>query len=406
MIEQQHNAIGRWELSLAPGLPKHVRSAIENFGHVVITPGPLAGPLDRSALLAASMYTGLVLKHRKRFDLSVEMEGSNLLTWLGYSETRGPYPQFTGLTASGTPLWSDIVSTSSSAQMGFFRPIHDATNGIELGTVYGGTTFSGAQGVVTANVTRWQMSPEGPIQKYGVPSTPIEYRVSPAGVFDTGDPTISGFWRTTPEVILTRGSSLRDQSLLALKITELDVEYDATTYATEAGARAGELGAIAYSSTVSNTIKNFTGTSGARWAVIQQIDVDADAADRQAAADSLIDYQGESIAVTVSVESHPTLPTFLEPGDYVWIHDPDTGLEDNTYQVMFAGHRINPSKVRVYGTSWPVTIGRGVYFASNNWQTIIDLAPYMEWESGDTELTVGSPAKSKVLPTETLRRLL
>lgn len=406
MIEQQHNAIGHWELSLKPGVPNHIRSVVENFGHIVITPGVLRGSVDRSTLLANSMYTGLILKHRKKFDLSLELEGANLLTWLGYSETRGPYPSFVGITASSTPTWADIVSTSSSVQMGFFRPIHDATNGIELGTVYGTTTFSGAQGVVGQWPTRHQLSAEGEARQYGAPNTAIEYRVTPAGEFESGNPLTPGFWRRDPEVLLTRDAALVDPALRSLQITDLDVEYDGTTYATEAGAKAADNAAASYSARISDPIQNFTGTSGAKWAVIQNLNDDtADAADRQAAADDLIDYQGESTNLSVSVANHPTLPTFLEPGDYVWIHDPATGLADTANRVRFAGRQIAPVKVRVYGTRWPVMEGRGVYYATNDWQTIHDLGPHMEWEDGDVDIEAGSPVRSKIqlVDTETRR---
>lgn len=408
MIEQQHNAPGRWDLATKPGVPTSIRERIENYGHIVITPGVLRGALNRTTLLANSMYTGLVLKHRMRFDLSVRFEGAGLLAWLGYSETRGPYPVL-GVTTAATPTWADFVAVSTPASLGFmgmWHPTNDAVNGLELGAVFGTTTFSGARQVVAHRITRTQLGPDGDAQQAGVPSTSIEHRVTPAGVFESGDPTVPGFWRRDPQVVLTRGTSLTEPDMRSLQITDLDVEYDGTTYATEAGAKAGDSSAITYSARVPNAIKNFTGTSGAKWAVIQTLNDDtATAPIRQAAADQLIGFQGESTNIEVAVASHPTFAEFCEPGDFVWIHDPDTGLTDTGNQITFGGRRINPAKVRVYGARWPVMEGRGVYYASNDWSTIIDLAPHMQWEAGDIKLEVGSPLRSTTQITDTPRQI-
>jgi len=262
--------------------------------------------------------------------------------------------------------------------------------------------------VTQQNITRDQLSQDGIIRRYGTPDTAIEYRVTPAGVFESGNPGSAGFWRLTPEIIFTRSVSTDESSLRGLQIIDIEVEYDGTTYATEAGAKSSEISDIDYSARVSNPIKNFTGTSGAKWAVIQILNDDtAGPAQRQAAADELIDSQGESTTLTLSVDNHPTFPTICEPGDYVWIYDPDTGLANTGNQVLFAGKRLTPVKVRVYGTRWPVMEGRGVYYANNDWSTIVDLGPYMEWEDGPVDIEAGAPLRAGFqLNDAQFRRLL
>jgi hypothetical protein len=80
-------------------------------------------------------------------------------------------------------------------------------------------------------------------------------------------------------------------------------------------------------------------------------------------------------------------------GDYVWVYDPDAGLYDTSSEVTFRGQRINPIKLRVVETSWPITGQMTVAYRhqDGSW---INLSNYFAPESGSTTIGVGELSRS------------
>jgi hypothetical protein len=108
----------------------------------------------------------------------------------------------------------------------------------------------------------------------------------------------------------------------------------------------------------------------------------------------------KSIATRVSANP----PHRFRCGDWVWIFDPLKGLYDLTGSgFTFAGQMIWPVSVRVMEMTYPIVEGMGVYLDQTHQSgSVTDLTPYMEWESGDTTLSVGSlPRRLGYLPRPT-----
>jgi hypothetical protein len=75
------------------------------------------------------------------------------------------------------------------------------------------------------------------------------------------------------------------------------------------------------------------------------------------------------------------------------VYDPDAGLYDTSSEVTFRGQRINPIKLRVVETSWPITGQMTVAYRhqDGSW---INLSNYFAPESGSTTIGVGELSRS------------
>jgi hypothetical protein len=65
-------------------------------------------------------------------------------------------------------------------------------------------------------------------------------------------------------------------------------------------------------------------------------------------------------------------------GDTIYVWDPDRDLYDFANQVQYRGRLIFPLKARVYGKTWSVRRGMGVYFRDGVTGAITDLSDYIE----------------------------
>jgi hypothetical protein len=85
----------------------------------------------------------------------------------------------------------------------------------------------------------------------------------------------------------------------------------------------------------------------------------------------------------------------LIPGEPVWVHEPLLGLVDTGNEVRAGGQTLHPTEVDLYGVTWPVIEGMGVYvvFYDQDTSTLetLDLTPHVAYETGPTTLDVGAP---------------
>lgn len=94
-------------------------------------------------------------------------------------------------------------------------------------------------------------------------------------------------------------------------------------------------------------------------------------------------------AITVSVGGDP--PHGFICGDWVWVFDPERGLWSTSNDLQHGGRTIYPVAVRVMEMTWPVTEGLGVFLVNTHQGGgVTDLTNWVEWEDGDTTLTVGA----------------
>jgi hypothetical protein len=89
---------------------------------------------------------------------------------------------------------------------------------------------------------------------------------------------------------------------------------------------------------------------------------------------------------------------FLEPGDKVYVYEPDIGLY-RTVSIRWAGQDVGAVIRRVLGIDFPILPGMGVYAASNDWATIRDLSPFVEYESRPMRLELGESGRNRTMRT-------
>jgi hypothetical protein len=80
-------------------------------------------------------------------------------------------------------------------------------------------------------------------------------------------------------------------------------------------------------------------------------------------------------------------------GDYIWVFDPEMGLVDTANETIFRSQRINPFKLRLTETTWPITRKMSVFYRDGDGEWI-DLSPHISAETGDTTLVVGGYNRS------------
>jgi hypothetical protein len=97
-------------------------------------------------------------------------------------------------------------------------------------------------------------------------------------------------------------------------------------------------------------------------------------------------------ALTLTTDDYDIRGMF-QVGDWVWVWDPDAGLQDPGNEIQFRGERMNPIRLRMAGASWPVKDTMTVAYrsASGAW---IDLSPYIAHEGGETTVDVGDLLKA------------
>jgi hypothetical protein len=104
-------------------------------------------------------------------------------------------------------------------------------------------------------------------------------------------------------------------------------------------------------------------------------------------------------SIATRVASRPPFPFIC--GDYVWVWDPIRGLHDLAgTPFTYAGQLVWPVAVRVMEMTWPIVEGMSVWLDNTHQGgDVTDLTPFVEWEEGDTTLSVGSlPRRLGYLP--------
>jgi hypothetical protein len=99
-------------------------------------------------------------------------------------------------------------------------------------------------------------------------------------------------------------------------------------------------------------------------------------------------YKRQSLSVRVS--SRPPFPFIC--GDWVWVFDPLKGLHDTSQNgFTYAGQHVFPVATRVVEMTYPIVEGMSVWHDDTHQGGVLtDLTPYVEWETGDTTLSVGA----------------
>lgn len=380
MIREEFMRLGGFDVSLDPQVPQSIKRRIENYDQVVVTQGRLDGDLTRTTLTQSAIYRGVITGWSDR---KTSLKGAGMGWFLG--NERGLGPRIDWLFSAGRD-WSDWLSVI--------------------------TTDSGWAGMIVAAVvdepaTTW---PDASATDDGtLPLTTrdlvdelaallgCEYYITPDGYFRSGGENSDDlFTVTTPTVILVRDHEGRDVDLVGLRVIDLDQELDYS----QAGNGAYVLGSggTAGSSSVGSGRRlpyNVNGTSMNHWLVEEDDSLDTGNDCFAKAVGLSNQLSGRELYRAVVDDRWPG--RWMRPGDYLWVYDPELGIYDDTESTMYRGEFMQPARLRLYGMSWPIRDGMGVYRlakASTDSPEIEDLTDYVLVEEGDVELSVGAPLLS------------
>lgn len=349
---------GTFRISLKSGAPYSITSAIDVTDHVVILPTRMPTGQDDATLLAAALYTGVIVNRPSRTSL----EGCDPSWWLGTTTGRGVITTAITQTTATLSTW-----------LGAILPF----NGISSGTVTNTGTSS--------HTATYQYVTRREALDMICRIAGAEWRVQPDFTIDAALASTL-FRQTDPQIVITPKRAGPDGAVYGMESTMLLGGKDASNLAT-----AAVVVAPSGTATATTTTTYVTPSNGTPDLTMTVDGSGAQNANLSAVASAVLASAGAlKTSIDVSTRSY-FVPQRLVPGDSVWIYDPVAGLTDAANQIYFQGQAITPLKVRCFAVTWPVQSGMGVYVRrAGATPTYTDITDWVEWEGGDTQLEVGA----------------
>lgn len=373
-VSEVVQALGSWDLTLKADTPKDVLDSLTAFGHVAVVAGRVDPRQVGDGLLGAARYVG-VLKGEVTGGGAPKYSGFGMAMWLGLDE-RGDFPE------SAIDLNAASFTTAINALL---------PDAVTAGTIH-------AQPGTLTHRFQWE-TPKKSVTYVcetfgsgGLGVNAVEWRVNADATVDAGK--VSELYVTNPRCIITRKGGY-DHPLRGMTgkfSVARDVE-DFTSRLVLMGQGTGVTLVTAAVDNASNPYVDLLGNPVAMKRIVSESDTPPSTAAARAAV-MLAEFSGTNDALTMSTSDYDVTGldgadgTF-SVGDMVWAYDPESGLVDTANEVVFRGDRINPVRLRVTEATWPITKGNTVAYRAGD-GTWIDLTDYVEWETSDTRLVVGS----------------
>lgn len=370
--------LGSWSLQLSAATPKSVLKKLDFFGHVAINTGRVDPRTTGDALLRSSRYVGVY--RAKKDKTGRNLGGVGMSFWLGDHEDKG-----------------DILETAVSFTNSDFDDTIRALlpNGGVGGAVIEGTLSTSP----TPYTGSFQYRTRRSAIDYVCQTKGADWRVNGDGTLDAG--LESELFQVIPRAALIRRRAGRDMFLKGFGgtiETAQDVEdFTTRTLLLANGQEAATVTATADISPGLNPFKDLRGNSVKLTRIISESDTDTTNAQARAQL-QLNRFSGSRDSIACSTSDYDLKGTVVV-GDYMWVFDPDAGVQDTANEINFMGERIYPMKLRLVQMDWPVISGMSVAFRTGNGEWI-DLTDYVEWESGSSNLTVGGYSRSLVGPQD------
>jgi hypothetical protein len=373
-VTERVMALGSWSLRLSPDCPYDIRAGVVPFSSIIILPQWLpAGGLSDTQMMASARYHGVVRRPGPQFEIG----GTGLALYLGDEEGKGAV-WATAQTGVGFSLASWVSGIITTAVNGWVPPLF-------VGTV----TAPGSPATITTTAPRgWsrRATLDSICNLFGV-----EWRVNSNKTLDVAHPdTLYG---ATASTVIARNYEGRDVTGLTGLRGQLGVSVDYEDWAT----RVDVLGRSGWGSSggASATIRDADGQL-ITW--IRPVESPETILGNEAtlAASLLSLYSGVTRTVTLAADEYD-VEGLVQVGARVAVYDPELGLLDSSNPVHFGGQQIYPVSLRLYGATWPVRQGMGVYcrvHGASAPAVYTDLTPWIVWESGSATLEVGAPGRS------------
>ena len=224
--------------------------------------------------------------------------------------------------------------------------------------------------------------------------TSVSFRVNNRGSLDAGPE--SNLYVTDPKCILVRQGHLHGEDLRIKAIPgSIGMDQDMEDFSTRLVVLAGSDGLqfsvgeadIGTISPGTNTYKDIHGNPLKLTKMVSESQTTDDNADTRAEL-ALREVINPHRQISLDTADYDIFGSF-DIGDYVYCYDPDSGLVDTANEITVRGMRLNPIKLQVTETTWPVTDEYSVAFRAPD-GTWYDLTQYIDPDSkGSTKVTIG-----------------
>ncbi|RMH81578.1 MAG: hypothetical protein D6683_04100 [Actinomyces sp.] len=362
-----HRGLGAFEVTVNGPVD------VDPYDHVVIFDGPVPPDEVDDTMLASARFVGPVREVERSSTGSTVIRGSSMVAWLGDEDGKGSVPdtidhQTGGMTFAQGVRW--------------LLPMD--------GSIIEGTITSTPSG--TGFPLRGVWDPRTAVTYFVDQFTDADWRVTLDGKLDAG--LESELFVTTPRAVISPRVDSDDVGLIAgggLLATTVDGR-DMSTKVKLFGSRIDATGEfIVTTATPSSapTVTHIHGTAADRVRIINE------SASVSGAASARAQLQANRFGhyktgVTLSSVSH-RLAGAADPGDYVYVFDPDIGLVDTTNEVPLDGSIITPVKTRLTAVRADVTPEATVMLRRGD-GTWVDITPRVTGRSTRVEWTVGGPS--------------
>lgn len=363
--------LGSWGFRLTTDTPKSLLDALQYFGHVTIHTNKV--PVQAGdALLRSARYTG-VYRGKGSAQTDYVLKGAGMAWWLGDEEDKGEVYEAPLTIPTGTTFNAAVPLLLPGSL-----------------SVIAGTIFSPAK---TFDGTFQYTTPRRALDYLCQTVGGCGWRVNGDGTLDAG--LESDLWVTVPKTAVLRrkrGTDLFTKGFDGLMATDQDME-DFTTRVVllASGSESATVTATADINPVLNPFLNLRGNPVELTRIISESETDPVNAPARAQL-QLNRFTGPRNAITLSTEEYD-IKGDVAVGDYLWVYDPDIGVYDLLNEIDFFGERLYPMKLRLTELNWPVSAGMGVAFRAGD-GTWYDLSPYVYYETGSTNVTVGGYNRS------------
>lgn len=318
---------------------------------------------DIEVLIPAAIYTGVV----ERFNENrLQIEGSGMAFWLATGEDRGAVYEesmnFTNATLTEVieTLFEDVVS-------------------VKLGDITepdNGKLFTAGDDLVANDFGIIYVTPRTALDKV-CKYFEVEWRIRPNGVLDVGP--AEALFVTEPKIVASRRHTLPEVHLRGLKSTDMQRVVDLDKYATRTLMLGEDDGLTIASEVVDGPptpYRDFFGNPVRLTQLVDEPETELGNQNEFAQAHQRLATKTDIVDVNTGIYD---LGLALTPGDYVWAYDTLLNIVDTENEIVFQGQIIHPKKYRVYGRTWPIRRGMGVYFRRRD-GAILDLSFWIEGE--------------------------
>lgn len=375
-VTETLRALGSWGLTLKPTLSDEVWKKIDYYGHIAIHVGKRPGLLDDS-LLRSARYVGPITDISESTSKARSIGGAGMALWLGDPEGKGDI-FVDPIVVDGD--FNDVITALLPASGSVI-----AGNIVNTGDSFGPSTF--------------QFQTPRDVIDYVCQTLGTAWRVNGDATLDAGDE--DDLFVVDPRCVVVRKDLSKsvagfDDMFLSGLAGNAETQRDVEDYTTDVlllaqGINGSFVQAEASTPTIDIPYVDLHGNKVKFARIIQESETDATNAPARAQL-QLNRFSGTRDAITLNTSNYDIKGT-AQVGDYLWVYDPGMALFDLANEQVFRGQRINPYKLRLTETTWPVTRRMSVFYRAGDGKWY-DLTGYVEPEQGTTTLVVGGYNRS------------